>query len=109
MTQRNAQLPGPAYEEEEGGEDIYNQHGGNEAAYDDNEYASTGKANPCPAFEEEEKIDNAGAMRAPKNSSIQEDHGSSGNIKKQKNNGTLQAASGLIGSINSNSGQSSVS
>jgi hypothetical protein len=24
MTQRNAQLPGPAYEEEEGGEDIYN-------------------------------------------------------------------------------------
>jgi len=124
-----------AYEEEEGGEDINDQHhhGGNEmgeAAHHEfgsprgKNLGSIGAHHHPLAYEEEEKGDNAGAMRAPKSNALilGEDHGSSGNNQQMMgtanklggSGGNLQAASGLIGanggvSLSSNSGQSSVS
>mmetsp|Transcript_15155 Transcript_15155/g.18109 ORF Transcript_15155/g.18109 Transcript_15155/m.18109 type:complete len:91 (-) Transcript_15155:128-400(-) len=75
------------------------------------------------AFEEEEKGDNAGSMRAPKSKAMMlgEDHGSSGNNQQMMSSSgnklggsgsNLQSASGMIGanggvSLSSNSGQSS--
>ena len=110
-----------AYEEEEGGEDTYDQHhhGGNEMGmasiteavgheYTNSSAAKTNGIGGHHPYEEEEKGDNAGSLRAPKSAALMqgEDHGSSGKNKQHLmtsgklggSGGNLQATSGLIGS-----------